>query len=278
MVKGRINRKMCRKIWTWMLSILLVICSLAAALPAQTVHAASETYSVYIEGECNYDYANEVLTILNQVRKKAGKKPLIMNEELLRAAMRRAAEIAIDFNHVRPNKKKCFSVSDLIYGENIAMGQKSPKDVMDTWVKSQGHYKNMINADYKSVGIGVFYIDGKYYWVQCFGRTDEDEAEKEGTETKTYNIKVKGALDFRVSGSGKSLKAGKTWTPKITVKNRSYSSFSVHVMPKSLKYTSENKKLATVNSAGKITAKKKGTVKITCKLGTKKRTIKIKVK
>lgn len=271
------NKRIYRKICACMFSILLVICSSAVVLPEQRVSAASDTYSVYVEGECNYDYANAVLERLNQVRKEAGQAPLIMNEELLNAAMRRAAEITIDFKHVRPNKKQCFSVSSLVYGENIAMGQKNPKDVMDVWTKSSGHYKNMVRAEYKSVGIGVFYAGGKYYWVQCFGKTDEDEVQKEGTKTKTYNVKVKGELDFRVSSS-KSLKAGKTWTPKITVKNRSYSSFSVQILPKSLKYKSENKKLATVNSAGEITAKKKGTVKITCKLGTKKKTIKIKVK
>lgn len=271
------NKKIYKKICACMFSVLLVICSFGVVSPIKEVSAASDTYSVYVEGECNYDYANEVLERLNQVRKKAGKAPLIMNEELLKAAMRRAAEIAIDFNHVRPNKKKCFSVCELVYGENIAMGQKNPKDVVDTWVKSSKHYENMVRDEYKSVGIGVFYASGKYYWVQCFGKTDKDEVQKEGTETKTYNVKVKGALDFRVASS-KSLKAGKTWTPKITVINRSYSSFSVQILPKSLTYKSANKKLAKVNSAGEITAKKKGTVKITCKLGTKKKTIKVKVK
>lgn len=267
-----------KKIQTAMMGILLVLCCFFTASSGQTAHAASDTYSVYVEGECNYDYANEVLALLNQVRKKAGKSPLIMNEELLETAMKRAAEIAIDFGHTRPNGKKCFSANSLMYGENIAMGQKNPKEVMNVWTNSPGHYTNMVNAAYNSVGIGVFCADGKYYWVQCFGKTDENAVKKEGTKTKTYNVKVKGALTFSVSPSSKSLKAGKTWTPKVTVKNRSYGSFSVQIKPKSLKYTSADKKLATVSSAGEIKAKKKGTVKITCKLGTKKKTIKVKVK
>lgn len=242
------------------------------------VKAASETYTVYVEGESNYDYANRVLQLLNQERKKAGADPLIMNEELLKVAMQRAAEIAIDFSHTRPNGKMCFTASDLMYGENIAAGQRTPKEVMASWTASQGHYYNMINQNYNSVGIGVFYANGHYYWVQCFGFTDENAVSKTGVQTKTYSVKVKGNLTFSVSPSTKTLKKTKTVTPKITVQNRSFSSFSVQIKPKSLTYSSSNKKIAKVSSKGKITAKKKGKVKITCKLGTKKKIVTIKVK
>lgn len=260
-----------------MLGMVMLICCFGIVPSCKPVKAASETYSVYVEGKCNYDYANQVLELLNKARKKAGKAPLIMNEELLETAMQRAAEIAIDFNHVRPNGKQCFSASDLMYGENIAMGQKTPKAVLEAWTKSHGHYENMMREEYQSVGIGVFYANGHYYWVQCFGFTGEDEVNRTGVKTKTYAVKVKGNLTFSISPSKKTLKKTKTVTPKVTVKNRSYSSFSVQIKAKSLKYSTANKKIATVSSGGKITAKKKGTVKITCKLGTKKKTITIKV-
>ena len=47
---------------------------------------------------------------------------------------------------------------------------------------------------------------------------------------------------------------------------------------KQLKWSSSDKKIATVTSSGVITAKKKGTVTITVKVGRKSAKVKIKVK
>ncbi len=67
-----------------------------------------------------------------------------------------------------------------------------------------------------------------------------------------------------------SLKKGKTYTIKPTI--------SPITSIQKVTYTSSNKKVATVSSKGKITAKKKGTAKITVKSGSKKVTIKVTVK
>ena len=89
--------------------------------------------------------------------------------------MKRAAEIQISFSHTRPDGTECFTImSPYGYdayagGENIAMGQNDASEVMNDWTNSSGHYANMTNSIYKSVGIGCFYTDGgDVSWVQIF--------------------------------------------------------------------------------------------------------------
>ncbi len=50
-------------------------------------------------------------------------------------------------------------------GENIAEGQRSIDEVMDGWIQSEGHCKNLMNAQFKEIGIAEY----RYYWVQDFG-------------------------------------------------------------------------------------------------------------
>jgi hypothetical protein len=50
-------------------------------------------------------------------------------------------------------------------GENIAGGQSSPQDVMDSWKSSSGHNANMLDGKFKRVGIGRH----GSYWGQIFG-------------------------------------------------------------------------------------------------------------
>ena len=54
---------------------------------------------------------------------------------------------------------------DFTIGENIAYGQQSIREVMDQWFKSEGHCKNLMNPEFREIGI-VQYND---YWVQDFG-------------------------------------------------------------------------------------------------------------
>lgn len=50
-------------------------------------------------------------------------------------------------------------------GENIAQGQESIDEVIAGWFKSVGHCKNLMNPDFKEVGIAEYHL----YWVQDFG-------------------------------------------------------------------------------------------------------------
>lgn len=57
------------------------------------------------------------------------------------------------------------------WGENIAAGQSSPEDVVEGWMNSPGHCRNIMNPDYRTIGIGYAHVDGSpygHYWTQDF--------------------------------------------------------------------------------------------------------------
>jgi uncharacterized protein YkwD len=56
-------------------------------------------------------------------------------------------------------------------GENIAAGQTSPSAVVQGWMQSSGHCKNIMNGQFKDLGVGYYLgTQGyKHYWVQNFG-------------------------------------------------------------------------------------------------------------
>lgn len=56
-------------------------------------------------------------------------------------------------------------------GENVAMGQRSAREVVDGWVASEGHCKNMTDGRFTRIGVGVAQdARGVRYWAQVFGR------------------------------------------------------------------------------------------------------------
>lgn len=83
----------------------------------------------------------------------------------------------------------------------------------------------------------------------------------------TVTVKVP-SITAKAAASTIYTKGKKTTTIKVTKDGVSGTA----------KYTSSNKKIATVSKSGKVTAKKAGTVKITVKVGTYKKTVTIKVK
>lgn len=121
-------------------------------------------------GSMRYKDAYAVLDLVNQQRKKAGLGILLMDQDLLSTANVRAMEITKCFSHQRPDGTSCFTAypSAGYRGENIAYGYPSAKDVMRGWMNSSGHRANILDEDFKSIGIGCYEYKGVYYWVQCF--------------------------------------------------------------------------------------------------------------
>lgn len=121
----------------------------------------------------------EVLTLVNEIRADAGVELLELDTTLCKAAGMRSLEMenASVFSHTRPNGTSCFTIFDeygityMTAGENIAAGQRDAQEVVTAWKNSPGHYQNMVNPDFKKLGVGLSKqnID-KYgiYWTQLF--------------------------------------------------------------------------------------------------------------
>lgn len=55
-------------------------------------------------------------------------------------------------------------------GENIAVGSKTPKEVLNQWLWSLAHRRNILNANFNAIGCGAKKAEsGKLYWCVCFG-------------------------------------------------------------------------------------------------------------
>ena len=105
---------------------------------------------------------------------------LAYDYDLERIATKRAAELALLFDHGRPNGESFFSIYEeegITYraaGENIAMGYRTAEAVNAAWredgepYNGQGHRRNMLNPKFNCVGIGHVYLDGCHYWVEEF--------------------------------------------------------------------------------------------------------------
>lgn len=240
---------------------------LAVAMPLYTVSAAS-TLTVKVAGKAYYSYAFEVLELVNKEREKAGIQALVMDEEMLEAAMQRAAEINVYFSHTRPDGSDCFEIfpKDVwACGENIAAGQASPERVMNSWMNSSGHKANILRSGYNVIGIGCCQIGDVLYWVQTFSDKDSiQKASADSYQDGKQKVSVKAdesVLSIQVAATKQSLAKGGKAKIQVTQVNPG-SNWSIPLYNTQFTFTSSNKKVVSVDSKGNIKGLKKGTATI----------------
>ena len=133
-------------------------------------------------------FEQEVVRLVNQLRQDNGLPPLKRVDTLTDAARFYATDMSEEnyFSHTSHDRvngelvESC-SWSDRLsiyysdwqsLSENIAAGYSTPAAVVDGWMKSDGHRKNILSLDNWEMGVGYFQGGGVYrdYWVQDFGR------------------------------------------------------------------------------------------------------------
>ena len=114
----------------------------------------------------------------NQSKTYPSLQRLQYDKDLENIAMQRAAELILGFSHTRPDGTSCFTATSngiSSYGENIAMGQRSSSEVMESWKETdydyngQGHRRNMLGGNYNCAGYACVEYNGWKLWVQEFG-------------------------------------------------------------------------------------------------------------
>ncbi|MFI1075302.1 CAP domain-containing protein [Streptomyces puniciscabiei] len=118
----------------------------------------------------------EVLRLVNEERAKVGCSPLAANSALTGLAESFSDDMAARdfFDHTDPDGKSPWDraaaagITDL-GGENIARGQADAAAVMQAWMDSPGHRANILNCDFKTLGVGVHFGPGGPWWTQDFG-------------------------------------------------------------------------------------------------------------
>lgn len=121
----------------------------------------------------------EVVRLVNRERTSRGLKPLSNNWELERIARYKSQDMVNKnyFSHTSPTygspftMMQNFGVKFSAAGENIAMGQKTPAEVVNSWMNSPGHRANILGTSYTQIGVGLAKNNnGVCYWTQMFIR------------------------------------------------------------------------------------------------------------
>ncbi|MGW4165155.1 CAP domain-containing protein, partial [Streptomyces sp. NPDC004788] len=120
--------------------------------------------------------SGQVIDLVNAERAKAGCGPVTENALLTRAAQGHSDDMAARdfFDHTNPDgdgpgeRVTAAGYRWSTYGENIAKGQRTPAEVMDSWMNSPGHRANILNCSFREIGIGIHSAGGPY-WTQVFG-------------------------------------------------------------------------------------------------------------
>ncbi len=208
------------------MAMLMCTSSFMLAFAADTPTTEKVKYSVQYRqamarsmlSKINELRGNEKTTIKNasNVNTSIGKvNPLEYDYDLEKAAMQRAAEIAIHFAHERPdgtNGLTAFTGSNK--AENILCGSTTMAEAFETWCETnedyegQGHRRNMLSKNCGAIGIGCAIYDGKYYWVQEFREVVVSNTETDiSNDAKdiTVNLKSDYALESKINPSQSSI-------------------------------------------------------------------------
>ncbi|WP_163100872.1 CAP domain-containing protein [Peribacillus alkalitolerans] len=119
-------------------------------------------------------YEQKVVELTNVERTKAGLPALKLDTALSNVARKKSEDMKNKgyFSHTSPtygspfDMMKQFGISYTSAGENIAQGQRSPQEVVQAWMNSEGHRANIMNRSFTHIGVG--HVASGNYWTQMF--------------------------------------------------------------------------------------------------------------
>lgn len=119
----------------------------------------------------------EVLALVNTERAAAGCPALTVNAKLTKVAQDHSADMAAHSNMSHTGSDGSDPGQRITragyewrtYGENVAYGYSTAAKVMEGWMNSPGHKRNILDCSFKEIGIGL--AQPGQYWTQDFGAT-----------------------------------------------------------------------------------------------------------
>ncbi len=160
---------------TLLVSLLVALVALTAMAPSPA-HAHPEQRVAPPSARAALDLPPalaKVLVLVNKARKAHDRRPLkataCLTNEVAQPWARHMADtenmVHQDLNVIF---EKCEGLSSA--GENIAAGYTTASAVMNGWMHSPGHRRNILRRSFTKIGLGVARsADGNRYWVQDFG-------------------------------------------------------------------------------------------------------------
>lgn len=117
---------------------------------------------------------SKVIELTNAERRKAGLPALQADTKLSNVAREKSRDMQQKgyFSHQSPtygspfDMMRDFGITYQSAGENIAKGQRTPEEVVQAWMNSEGHRKNILSGNYSHIGVG--YAETGNHWTQMF--------------------------------------------------------------------------------------------------------------
>jgi uncharacterized YkwD family protein len=119
----------------------------------------------------------KVIELVNKERTSRGLKALKADIPLSKGARLKSEDMRDNryFSHTSPKYGSPFKMMTTLgikwqsAGENIASGYRTPESVVNGWMNSPGHRKNILSTKWGKIGVG-YAKGGKsgHYWTQWF--------------------------------------------------------------------------------------------------------------
>jgi uncharacterized YkwD family protein len=124
--------------------------------------------------ETELSFEKTVADLVNMYRAENDLPPLTLSAELSGAARIKSRDMCDKnyFAHISPTYGSAadmligFNISFSYMGENIAKGFSSAEQVVNSWMNSPGHRANILNPNYKQIGVG--HVSNGGIWTQIF--------------------------------------------------------------------------------------------------------------
>ena len=151
-----------------MRSRLLLIATTAAALlvPVSSAFADCAGGDLMPDASNAPQVADATLCLINEQRAAVGARPLVADDTLSAASTAYAADMVARsfFDHQSPDgvtlddRLARVGYSYDIAGENIAWGEGplgTPAQIVVAWMHSEGHRTNILDPDFRQIGLGI---------------------------------------------------------------------------------------------------------------------------
>lgn len=145
-----------------------------AAKPATPAPAAQKAPAAATAPSTS-NYEQKVAELVNIERQKNGLAPLTLDSAMSNVARIKSKDMADNnyFAHQSPtygsagNMLTQFGIKWSAWGENIAAGQRTPEEVVNAWMNSEGHRANILSPNFSRIGVG-YVNSGRPHWTQMF--------------------------------------------------------------------------------------------------------------
>ena len=279
---------MMRRIRAFVSAVLvLVLCLSMLSMPAQAA-AAKKTLTVSFQATTYQNRARSLLKQINDLRKEYDLAPLVMLADLEKAAVQRAAELFVFFDHDRPDLTEydtvCAEYASLkkvqAVSECIAAGYSKAEETFADWEDSAADL--LLDPDFTHAGIGCVYMKdsaNEYYWALILQQQPEGITARKAENTvkagagKNITVEIAKGMYERADNSHKrfelraddlNLKTKTSAQPTVYL----YDRYDVKIGKcelEDLTFKSSSTSIFTVNQDGTVKKKKNGTGTLTIK-------------